>query len=114
MKQLPPTALLNSIVKRGINVQDVVSDCVLESSEDAAEIVKLLSRAAVELNLPHIISELGQVKDIATRMHDILDGVPDVQPVLKEKVGTLILPSFLNNCKVLILVFTEKSWSSSI
>lgn len=85
-KDLSPPSILNNIVKRGINVQEVVTDRVYESSSEVAQVIKLLSRAAVELNLSNIISELGQLEVVATQSP--LDQVPDVRPVLKEKKTT--------------------------
>ncbi|KAF8626667.1 hypothetical protein AX15_004758 [Amanita polypyramis BW_CC] len=84
-KQLLPTSLLNSLVKREISVQDVVVDRIFESSDEVAGVVRLLSRAAVELNLARIVTELGQVEMIATHAPDVLEKVPDIRPVLKEK-----------------------------
>ncbi|KAF8637123.1 hypothetical protein AX17_003027 [Amanita inopinata Kibby_2008] len=87
-KHLTPSLLLNNMIKRGINVQDVVVDRVFDSSDEAAKIVRSLSRAAVDLNLARVVSELGQAEVIATRMPDVLDNIPDVRPVLKEKRGS--------------------------
>ncbi|KAK2465507.1 hypothetical protein APHAL10511_002399 [Amanita phalloides] len=73
----PPAKLLNNLVKRAVNVQDVVVDRIFESSEDAADVVKLLSRAAVELNITRIVTELGQVETYAAQTPDVLQNVPE-------------------------------------
>ncbi|PFH50361.1 hypothetical protein AMATHDRAFT_4013 [Amanita thiersii Skay4041] len=85
VKQGTPSTLLSSIVKRQFNIQNVIVDRAIDSPEEAAAIVKALSRAAVDLNLARIVSELGQAEIIATNSPDILESVPDVRPVLKAK-----------------------------
>lgn len=84
-----PNNILDNIVKREISVEDVVVDRVFESSEQAAEVVRLLSRAAVELGMSSLVSRLGQVESIATHAPDAHEDVPEVMPVLKEKVGVI-------------------------
>jgi DNA-directed RNA polymerase len=78
-----PASLLRGIVDRKLSIPHVIADRVFSSSEEAAEVIKLLSKAAVDLNLSHIVSELGQAEAAGT---DILDNVPDVRPVLRVKV----------------------------
>jgi len=87
VRQLPPIKLLKNIVKRNINVQDVVVDRVFDSSDQAAQVVQLLSRAAVDLDESSLVLQLAQVEQIATHEPDTLKNVPEVLPVLKDKVG---------------------------
>jgi len=58
----------------------------MTSSEEAVEIIKLLSKAAMQLNMPRIISELGQAEIIGTQVTDALDDVPEATPVMRIKV----------------------------
>lgn len=58
----------------------VIADHIIASNDDAKEIVGHLSRAAVELQRPDVVVELGQVDAIA---QDPLAGVPDVMPVTR-------------------------------
>lgn len=78
--------LLSNIVEREIDVSSVVSDRVFTSSEEAAEVIKILSKAAVALNLSRVITELGQAEAIGAHYADALDGIPEVLPVMRAKV----------------------------
>jgi DNA-directed RNA polymerase, mitochondrial len=86
-----PTTLLTNIIDRQISVSLVVSDRIFTSSEDAAKVIKLLSKSAVELNLYRIVSELGQAEAIGKAYVDPLEDVPEIQPVLRIKVSRLLL-----------------------
>ncbi|KAF8229392.1 DNA/RNA polymerase [Tricholoma matsutake] len=79
-----PASLLTHILDRKISVSHVIADRVFSSSEEAAEIIKILSRAAVNLNFPHVVSELGQAEAIGSQFSDVLDNVPEVNPVLRK------------------------------
>ncbi|KAJ8690626.1 DNA-directed RNA polymerase [Pleurotus ostreatus] len=87
-----PLALLSNLIDREISVPSIVSDRVFESDEEAAQVIKMLSKAAVDLNLSKVVSELGQAEAIGSTYQDPLENVPDVRPVLafkmKDKSGT--------------------------
>ncbi|KAI5119282.1 hypothetical protein M0805_008061 [Coniferiporia weirii] len=72
-----PSEILRNIINRHISVTTVVADRVL-SSKDAADIVQHLSRAAAELGLTRVITELGQVETIAA---DPLKDVPEASSI---------------------------------
>ncbi|KAH8115023.1 DNA/RNA polymerase [Phellopilus nigrolimitatus] len=80
-----PSDLLRCMINRHIPVTTVVADRVLTSG-DAGEIVQHLSRAAAELGLIHVITELGQAESIAA---DPLKDVPDIVPVRRAKLGSI-------------------------
>ncbi|KAG5335655.1 hypothetical protein C0989_000845 [Termitomyces sp. Mn162] len=82
-----PRKLLASIVKRNIPIATVVADRTLESSEEAVEIIKYLSVAAADSHDAHVLAELGQAEVLGTHRPDILDTVPEAQPV------TTLVPS---------------------
>ena len=82
-----PASLLTRIIDRKLSVSHVVADRVFSSSEEAAEIIKLLSKVAVNLNMSHVVAELGQAELAGTRFSDILDDVPEVSPVIRPWVS---------------------------
>ena len=81
-----PASLLSQIVDRELSVSYVISNRVFSSSEEAVQVIKSLSKAAVDLNLPNILSELGQAEAIGSQLPDVLDNVPTVNPVMRIKV----------------------------
>lgn len=81
-----PLALLSNLIDREISVPSIVSDRVFESDEEAAQVIKMLSKAAVDLNLSKVVSELGQAEAIGSTYQDPLENVPDVRPVLAFKM----------------------------
>jgi DNA-directed RNA polymerase len=78
-----------SIVDRHIPISNVVSDRVFTSSKDAASVIKILSKAAVDHHLSHIVGELGQADAIGREYVDPLADVPEVLPVFRIKVSLL-------------------------
>ena len=82
-----PTSLLANLVEREITVSRVIADRVFTSSEEVTHIIRALSKGAVERNLSNVVLELGQAEAIGTHSTDVLDGVPEVMPVLRPKVG---------------------------
>lgn len=82
-----PPSLLTRIADRKLSFSHVVADRVFSSSEEAAQIIKVLSKAAVNLNMSHVAAELGQAEAVGTRFSDILDDVPEVTPVMRAKVS---------------------------
>ena len=82
-----PASLLTRILERKISISHVVADRVFTSSKEAADIIKMLSKVAVDLNLSHVVAELGQAEAVGTRFSDILDNVPEVTPVQRAEVS---------------------------
>ncbi|EIW76844.1 DNA/RNA polymerase [Coniophora puteana RWD-64-598 SS2] len=83
-----PSQLLSHIVDEEIPITSVVADRAITSSDEAASIITLLSKAAVELSLPRIVGELGQAHSAG--MHEIEeDAVPQATPVRKRKATTV-------------------------
>lgn len=70
------------MINRKISLTTVIADRVF-NSEEAQEVVQLLSREAAEMGLSRIIKELGQVESIAA---DPLKDVPEVLPASRNKV----------------------------
>ncbi|KAG1773841.1 hypothetical protein EDD22DRAFT_841721 [Suillus occidentalis] len=84
LSKLPnPTTLLSNLIERGISPTAVVADRVLTTSEEASDIIKLLSKSAVDLNHPRILAELGQAESLGCHVPDPLEGVPEVKPVTR-------------------------------
>lgn len=82
-----PGKLLSRLTARGISIQDVISDRVFTSSEEASEVIRLLSKAAIEANMSPVIAELGRVEAMGTDHLDPLNDVPEVIPVKKLAVS---------------------------
>jgi DNA-directed RNA polymerase len=87
-----PTTLLKSIIDRQIPISHVVSDRVFSSSRQAVDIIKLLSKAAVDLNLTPVVNELGQTEALGREYVDPLENVPEVLPVLRIKASWNLHP----------------------
>lgn len=84
LSKLPnPATLLSNLIERGISPTAVVADRVLATSEEASDIIKLLSKSAVDLNHPRILAELGQAESLGRHVPDPLEGVPEVKPVVR-------------------------------
>jgi len=64
----------------------VVADRSIQSTEEAEKLMKLLSKAAVTLNLSKVVTELGQVEALGSSRYDPLEDVPEVVPVMVVKV----------------------------
>lgn len=77
------------IIEREVSVSRVVADRSLSSSDEATEIIKLLSSAAAEMNLIKVVVELGQAQAMGSYV-DPLKNVPEVLPVLRTKVSIYI------------------------
>lgn len=80
-----PSQVLQRIIERGIPVTLVVSDRAFQDSEEAAAIIKLLSKAAAELSLAKVVTELGAAEVLGKQIPDPLSDVPEAMPVRKEK-----------------------------
>lgn len=70
-----------------MSIQGVISDRVFTSSEEASEVIRLLSKAAIENNMSRVIAELGQVEAMGTGHWDPLNDLPEVIPVKKLAVS---------------------------
>lgn len=81
--ELTPQDMLGLILNRGVPIITVIADKSL-AEEESAEIVQLLTKAAAELGRYHVITELGQVRELAAGP---LADVPEVRPVLVSTVS---------------------------
>ncbi|KAG6329701.1 hypothetical protein ID866_9388 [Astraeus odoratus] len=82
---LSPSKLLSNLTARDIDPTLVISDRVISSSEEATQIIQLLSKTAVDMNLSRIITQLGQAQALGCQLSDPLKDVPEVNPVTKLK-----------------------------
>ncbi|KAF5391949.1 hypothetical protein D9757_003234 [Collybiopsis confluens] len=80
-----PADLLTSLLGRDILVENVIADRVFSNSEEPAQIIRILSRAAADLGLSDVITQLGQTETIGAQYEDILAEVPEVMPVMRPK-----------------------------
>lgn len=87
-----PSQLLERITERSIPVTMIIADKAFQDSEEAASVIKLLSRAAVEMNLSRVVSELGAAEILGSQIPDPLGDVPEAMPVLKPKVSHTTVP----------------------
>ena len=87
---ITPEQLLEKITNRNIPISLVISDKTFESSEEAEAAIKLWSKAAVDMNMSKVVSELGAAEILGRQRLDV-DDVPEVMPVLKRKVCIYIL-----------------------
>jgi DNA-directed RNA polymerase len=82
-----PTAILRGIVDREISVSLVVASRSVSSDQEAVEMIKVLSKTAVEMNILSVMDELGQTQSMGSKLLlDPLEGIPEAMPVLKAKV----------------------------
>lgn len=72
--------------RREISPLLVVAESVFDSHQEATEAIKTFSQAAVNLNIPEIIVELGQAQALAVS-EDALKNVPEVMPVVRPAVS---------------------------
>ncbi|KAF9078309.1 hypothetical protein BDP27DRAFT_1378803 [Rhodocollybia butyracea] len=80
-----PIDMLTNLLGRDIPVERVIADRVFSTSEEAADVIKLLSKAAADLGLAEVITQLGQTEAIGAQYQDVLADVPEVMPVLRVK-----------------------------
>ncbi|KIK64988.1 hypothetical protein GYMLUDRAFT_160261 [Collybiopsis luxurians FD-317 M1] len=80
-----PVELLTSLLGRDIPIENVVADRAIGSSEEATQVIKILSKAAADLGLADVITQLGQTETIGAHYNDILADVPEVMPVMRAK-----------------------------
>ncbi|KAH9837674.1 DNA/RNA polymerase [Rhodofomes roseus] len=83
--QRDPPQLLRSMIDHQVAPTMVVADRALETSEEASEVIQLLSRAAVEMGLSNVVSELGMAESLGRQEDDPLDNVPEAMPVKRRR-----------------------------
>lgn len=83
--------LLVKLVDRKVNLPSVIGHRAFATSEEAADVIKRLTKAAVDENIPEVLSELGQTHNLGTLAPDKLKDVPDVKPVMRARVRAFIL-----------------------
>lgn len=77
--------LLFKMHSRKISPTLVVKETVFDSEKSAIQAIKALSQSALNLNIPEMISELGQAQ-VSVLPEDALKDVPQVNPVMREAV----------------------------
>ncbi|THV02643.1 DNA/RNA polymerase [Dendrothele bispora CBS 962.96] len=93
------TTLLKNLLDRKIAIESIVADRVFGSghspaeatttaSEEARGVIRVLSQAAVQLGMGHVVNRLGDVEEIGKcyedESQDALAGIPEAMPVVKE------------------------------
>jgi hypothetical protein len=81
-----PTQLLEKMHRRQISPLLVVAESVFDSHHEATEAIKTFSQAAVNLNIPEIIAEIGEAQAFVVS-EDALKDVPEVMPVIRSAVS---------------------------
>jgi len=82
-----PTTLLRGAIDRQIPVSEVVASRSISSDQEAVEVIKLLSKTAVEMNLVSVVDELSRTQALGNSLlPDPLQDVPEARPVLRPKV----------------------------
>ncbi|TFK81972.1 DNA/RNA polymerase [Polyporus arcularius HHB13444] len=84
-----PVSLLRNIIGRQISPSLVVADRAFTTDEEANEAIKALSKAAVQMGLSSVVSELGMAESLGRQAPDPLEDVPEVVPVMKAKTPEL-------------------------
>lgn len=88
-----PPALLKGIIDRRISVSQVVASRSVSSDQEAVDIIKLLSRTAVEMNLISVVDELSRTQALGSSLlPDPLQSIPEARPVLRPKVFLFLPP----------------------
>ncbi|KAJ7079600.1 DNA/RNA polymerase [Mycena belliarum] len=72
--------LLGKAIENEIPIKSLISDQVFTDDEEAAAIIQELSKAAVILNIPHIVLELTEAEALGSGE---TDGIDDPKPVRK-------------------------------
>ncbi|TFY82948.1 hypothetical protein EWM64_g1061 [Hericium alpestre] len=76
-----PNALLRSMMDGQISVSQVIASRGISNSEEAETLMKALSSAAMDMNLLHVVQELGEADALGRTEPDALDEIPEVMPV---------------------------------
>ncbi|KAJ6615404.1 DNA/RNA polymerase [Mycena sp. CBHHK59/15] len=77
-----PTALLSAVIQADIPVSQVIADRAFTDDEEAEGVIKQLSKSAIDLNLPSVVSELSQAEALGVSEDE--DAVPEARPVTKD------------------------------
>lgn len=86
-----PPEMLRGIVDRQIPVSQVVASRSVSSDQEAVDIIKLLSKTAVEMNLVSVVDELSRTQALGNSLlPDPLQDIPEARPVLRPKVELFI------------------------
>ena len=82
-----PSMLLRGIVDRQIPVSNVVASRSVSSDQEAAGVIKLLSKTAVDMNLVSVVEELSSTQAMGnSHLPDPLQDIPEARPVMRPKV----------------------------
>ncbi|KAI4519882.1 DNA/RNA polymerase [Schizophyllum commune Loenen D] len=81
-----PSVLLATLVERGLSVEKVVAHPFITSDEEAAQLVRMLTKVAYENGMSKTVAELTAVESVGSSFPDVLEGVPDVRPVELERI----------------------------
>ncbi|KAJ7875287.1 DNA/RNA polymerase [Mycena olivaceomarginata] len=76
------TSVLSEAVRSDVAVASMVADRVFTDDEEAAEIISRLSKAAIDLNLPLVVADLGEAQTLGVVDPDA--HIPAVIPVMKD------------------------------
>ncbi|KAH9919050.1 DNA/RNA polymerase [Fomitopsis serialis] len=83
-RQWDPAMLLRSMMDHQVLPTMVVADRAFASSDEAAEAIQLLSKAAVEMGLSNVVNELGMADSLGRQEDDPLENVPEAVPVKRQ------------------------------
>jgi DNA-directed RNA polymerase len=75
------TSILSEAIRSDIPVSHLVGARVFTDDEEAGQIITRLSKAAIQLNLPDIVTELGETEALGVEHPD--EHVPNPKPVTK-------------------------------
>ncbi|KAF7331179.1 DNA-directed RNA polymerase [Mycena sanguinolenta] len=74
-------SVLSEAVRSDVSISTMVADRVFTDDDEAAEIITLLSKSAIDLNLPLVVAELGETQIMGVNYPDTQ--VPEANPVMK-------------------------------
>ena len=78
---------MKGIVDNQLSVLTVVADRSIKSSDEAQQIIRALTSAAVQNNYLEIVRELGKAEELGSSLPDPYSNVPEVRPVVVTTVG---------------------------
>lgn len=82
-----PSALLKAIIDRRIPISQVVASKFVSSDQEAVDLIKLLSKTAVGMDLISVVDELSRTQALGNSLlPDPLQDIPEAKPVLRSKV----------------------------
>lgn len=97
--QISPKPLLAKLKERAIPIENVVADRVFDTSEEAAQVIKILSKAAADSGFHDVVNLLGQTEALGSHYQDIYADIPEATPVMRPKVSKLQLSPGIWNSK---------------